>query len=338
MSNTAELTRTHTGVDMCFPCHPFAKLFEVPEVFYRELDRFQPAGIDVVSMTVGLDHFPTIETVIREIALYRSLIQAKPDKYRLVMRRADIEGARTAGQTAVFFNFQGSAPLCGDLHLVETLRSLGLGQMLLCYNDRNLAGDGCHEPENAGLSKFGRTLVAEMNRQRMIVDLTHTGRQTTLDICAVSSAPTIYSHSNPRALYDHERNIFDDQIRACADTGGVIGINGVGLFLSGPSQDCSAARIVEHIDYVAQLVGVEHVGLGLDTLYNLDALYRIITAEKTRYASAGGYDVDLTKVQFTPQEEVPAIVDGLLARGYSEADAAAVLGGNFLRVIEQVWG
>src|SRR5690606_36908662 len=110
---------------------------------------------------------------------------------------------------------------------------------------------------DAGLSVFGRYVVAEMNRVGMLVDCTHTGFRTSMDAMEVSTSPVIFSHSNPRALFDHERNIRDEQIKACADTGGVIGINGVGLF-NGASADTMVSRMVDGMVYVAEQVGAEH--------------------------------------------------------------------------------
>ena len=130
---------------------------------------------------------------------------------------------------------------------------------------RNAAGNGCHEPNDDGLSQFGRAVVKEMNALGMVVDASHTGYRTTMDILEASTAPVIFSHSNPATLQAHPRNIADDQIAACAQSGGVIGVVGFDGFL--PGRKAKVSALIEAIDYLVEVAGIDHVGLGLDWIY-----------------------------------------------------------------------
>jgi membrane dipeptidase len=133
--------------------------------------------------------------------------------------------------------------------------------MLFAYNRNNAAGSGCHD-EDTGLTDFGRRVIDEMNRVGMVVDCSHSGFKTTMAAMERSTAPVVFSHSNAKALVDHGRNITDAQIKACAETGGVVGINGVNLFLG--EDEASPAAVARHAAHVAELTGWEHVGLSLD--------------------------------------------------------------------------
>ena len=168
---------------------------------------------------------------------------------------------------------------------------------------------GCHDTD-IGLTDFGREIVREMNRVGMIVDCSHAACQTTLDIMAESTRPVVFSHSNPVAIWDHQRNIVDRQIRGCADTGGVIGINGMGIFLG--DNDISNKTLLQHICYVSDLVGVEHVGLGFDFSPEIDVDVDVGSILKSRpdYWPAGQrYDTPDIKHAGPPQ--LPDLVDGL---------------------------
>ena len=149
----------------------------------------------------------------------------------LVDTIADVERAKKEGKLAIVLHFQGTNPVEGDIKLIEVYHRLGIRHMLMAYNMKNLVGDGCMERTDDGLSRFGVALVQEMNRVGMIVDVTHTGYRTSMDTFEVSEAPVIMSHSNPAAVWDIPRNVKDDQMKACAKSGGVMCINGVGGFM-----------------------------------------------------------------------------------------------------------
>ena len=153
-----------------------------------------------------------------------------------------------------------------NLDLVEVFYKLCIRHMLMAYNQKNLVADGCHELTDAGISRFGHELVAEMNRVGMFVDVAHTGYQSSMEVIEPSQSPVICSHGNIQALWRHARCYRDDQIQAIAASGGVFGLTGLGIFMG--DNDASVARYVEQIDYVVQLVGPRHVGFGFDYMYD----------------------------------------------------------------------
>jgi membrane dipeptidase len=172
-----------------------------------------------------------------------------------------------------------------------------------------------------------------MNRVGMVVDGSHCSLRTTFDLFDVSEAPVIFSHSNPRALYEHPRNITDDQIRGCAATGGVVGINGIGHFLG--DNDTRTETFVRAVEYVCELVGPEHVGIGLDFVFDKDDLAAEFAENSDAFPEGFGYSAD--SFDFIEPERLPTITEALLERGIGADDVRAILGGNFLRVAQATW-
>ena len=228
------------------------------------LQRMAESGYDFVSLTVAVDRDGVAEA-ITSIARERAWLLANPDRYVLVESVDDIAAARQQGKLAVSLHFQGTNPVNYDVNLIEVYYRLGVRHMLLAYNARNAAGDGWFEPDDGGLSRFGARLIETMNRVGMMVDASHTGYRTTMEMFEVSSDPVVFSHANSRALHDHGRNIRDEQIEACARGGGVIGLTGCSLFLG--TAPASPEAVADHVHHVAELVGAQHVGLGLDYVF-----------------------------------------------------------------------
>ena len=228
---------------------------------HATVERAVAHGYTLASLTVSVD-WQGLAGAIKAIAGERAYFLANSDKFVLVDTFADVERAKRDGKLAIVFHFQGTNPIEGDLDMVETYYKLGVRHMLMAYNIKNVVGDGCMERTDGGLTRFGVALIEEMNRVGMIVDATHTGYRTTMDMFEVSKDPVIFSHSNPAALWNHPRNIKDDQIKACAKSGGVICINGVGVFLG--DNEASPETVLRHIVYVAELVGPEYMGIGTD--------------------------------------------------------------------------
>jgi membrane dipeptidase len=200
--------------------------------------------------------------------------------------------------------------------------------MLLAYNKDNRASGGCMEG-NIGLTDFGKRVIQEMNRVGMVVDVTHMGYLATMDAFEVSSSPVIFSHSNPKGVLDHARNISDEQIKACAKTGGVVAINGIGDFLGGTSNEI----IVQHIEYVMDLVGPEHVGIGLDYVVDKQELIDYIEGHPDIFPREKFNDY----LSFVEPEQLPQITELLYKKGHGEQVIRGILGENFLRVAKQVW-
>jgi membrane dipeptidase len=184
----------------------------------------------------------------------------------LVETAADVDRARQEDKVSIAFDVEGMTPLDeGDNGLIQLFYDLGVRWMLIAYNRKNAAGGGCLDDDDPGLSAHGRAMLAEMKRVGMVVCCSHTGHRTGRDVMANADNPVIFSHSNASAVWSHYRNIPDELIKACAATGGVVGVNGIGIFLG--ENDARPELVFRHIDHMVQLVGPDHVGLALDYVF-----------------------------------------------------------------------
>ncbi|MEP6502703.1 MAG: membrane dipeptidase [Betaproteobacteria bacterium] len=321
MSDTTNLVWDNHA---CLPLRPH------DPTFLPELERHRAAGTHVVMLNVGYGD-DGIEAHVRMLAAFRGWIAAHADRFRLIESVDDISRARAAGQLAIGFDIEGANAIDDQLSLVRVYRDLGVRWLLLAYNRNNRAGGGCQD-EDAGLTPFGHALLDELAEQGVVACCSHTGYRTAHEAIDASPTPVIFSHSNPRALADHPRNIPDDLIKAGAARGGVIGINGIGLFLG--DNDASPARVARAAAYVADLVGAQHVGLGLDFLHDRSDLDATIAAHPEQFPPELGYS---TGMDFMAPEQLPEVAHHLRARGMAESEVAGILGGNWLRIARQVW-
>jgi membrane dipeptidase len=298
--------------------------------FLPQLERYRAAGVSAVMLNVGFGDMG-IEEHVRTLASLRGWIKARPGEYLLLRTADDVERANATGRLAVGFDIEGANAVADQPSLVSLYYDLGVRWMLLAYNTNNRVGGGCQD-EDKGLTPFGREVIAEMERVGMQVCCSHTGHRTVRDVFEVATRPVIFSHSNPSAVYPHPRNIPDDLIRACAATGGVVGINGIGSFLG--KNDNSSETFARHVDHVAQLVGPQHVALGLDYVFDSQELDDYLSKMAHTFPAALGYEKGLRMVA---PEQLEAIVLALQRLGYGDADLRAVLGGNLMRLARTVW-
>ncbi|MEX1148183.1 MAG: membrane dipeptidase [Sphingomonadales bacterium] len=307
-------------------CMPFRS----DDTFLPELERCRASGLDVVSLNVGCGDM-SIEKHVRTLAYFRAWISKNSDSYVVPHTVQDIRDARAAGKLSVVFDIEGMLAVDDEPALVQMYYDLGVKWMLIAYNRNNKAGGGCQD-DDTGLTDLGRRIIDEMERVGMVVCLSHTGYRTAREVLDYATNPVLFSHSNPRALVDHPRNIPDDLMERCAATGGVMGINGVGKFLG--DADAGTDAIIAHLDYAVGRIGVDHVGLSLDYCFDEQELIDYVKAHPELFPPDQGYVGGFTIAE---PEQYPGIADGLLARGYSDGDVAKVLGLNFLRVAEAVW-
>jgi membrane dipeptidase len=310
----------------CLPLRPEASAVE-------DLALYAESGVDFVSINVGMDSTPPLDT-LKVLSAFRRGVLQREDRFALVGSAPDVARAKAAGRLAIAFDLEGTEPLDGSLELIQTYYDLGVRTMLMAYNESNRAGGGCHGDPEIGLTTFGQAVVKEMNRIGMLVDATHCSRRTTFDLFDLSEAPVVFSHSVPAGVKKHPRNVDDEQMLACARTGGVIGINGVGIFLG--DNDASTESVVRAVDYSVQLVGPEHVGLGLDFVFDQDELTAFIEANATTFPSGYGY-TENGPMQFASPAQLPALTSALVKLGYSTDAIKGILGRNFYRVANQVW-
>ena len=301
-----------------------------PDADFDALARYAGPHGGFVSINVGYAPHTGRESM-QLVHAFRDAVAARP-WLALADDVPTLDAAIARGRTAVAFDLEDSAPLDGRIEAVHDYVALGVRTMLPTYNHANAAGSGCLDTTDTGLTGWGRDLVREMNAAGMVPDGSHCSERTGLDMCAVSSRPVVYSHSCLRSVWEHPRNITDDQARACADTGGVVGITGVGIFL-GPNTPTVEA-MVRHVEAAVELVGVEHVGVSTD--YSFDQADFL--AELA--ANPGLFDSSYTRwgpIRWMPPETFLALPAALYDRGWSAAEVAAVMHGNFRRVAAATW-
>ena len=312
----------------CLPLHPQAD--------FSPLDRLREAGVNYVSVNVGMDMNPVTQ-IMAVLAAFRAKIAAAPQRFRLAGSVADIRQAAADGVLAVGFDLEGAMPLLDQPDMVALYRDLGVRQIHFAYNRNNSVADGCHDVER-GLSPLGQRMVQAVNEAGLLMDCSHTGRRCSLDIMAASSKPVIFSHANPLALVEHGRNITDEQIRACAATGGVVCVSGVSAFLGTTTPD--ADDMARHAAYVTGLVGVEHVGIGLDISFRQDELNDNPPGDYDPvywWPREAGYNRAVSRMSYTPVATWQLLPAALQKVGMSAAEAALVMGENMMRVAAVCW-
>lgn len=308
----------------CMPLRPD------DDSFLPQLKRVRDSGIDALTLNVGCGG-QGIEEHIRMLGTFRQWIGAQPEEYMLLSNATDVRRAKVEGKLGICFDIEGMDALGGQVSLVELYQSLGVRWMLVAYNLANLAGGGCME-DDRGLTSFGRSVVAEMNRVGMVPCGSHTGYRTARELIDASSTPVIFSHSNPRAVWDHPRNIPDDLMTACAERGGVIGINGIGIFLG--NNDSSVSTFADHVEHALARVGEDHVGVALDYVFDDQEVAQFAAANPAMFPSDAGYGAGMAMIA---PWQFDAILEELLGRGLGQETLKKLLGGNHLRIATEVW-
>lgn len=204
---------------------------------------------------------------------------------------------------------------------------------LLAYNKRNYVADGCAEESDARLSSFGVALIKEMNRVGMMVDVTHVGYRSSMHAMEVSTSPVIFSHSVSYEVSGHYRNIKDDQIKSCAGQGGVIGINGSGLFMG--DLHAKTSTMFRHLDYIVQLVGPRSVGIGLDYVEDITSLAVLLRQDPYAWPRLNGQWP--AKCNYGTPEQVVELTHMMVEAGYDDEAIKGILGENWARLAQQIW-
>lgn len=301
----------------------------------RELGKILPGivagGIDAVFTSAGA--IEDFRTTMEIIANWLEIERAGKQKIRIARSVADIRAAKAAGETAIVFHFQGADPIEDELDFLNVFHDVGLRAMQLTYNSRNRLGDGCFEPTDAGLSKFGRKVIRRMEDLAMAVDLSHAGARTALEATEAATRPVVVTHANARALLDTPRNISDDLIRAVAASGGAIGVCAAPFFLT-RDREATLDMLIDHVAYMADLVGIEHVGLGFDFAEEDEDDY-VYFGYDERYIPMPPWQFP---VGIASHAEAGNVRAALKARGFSDTEVRGVLGENFLTVFERIWG
>ncbi|MEZ5354240.1 MAG: membrane dipeptidase [Bryobacteraceae bacterium] len=309
------------------------------------LDAWRAAGVTCIVQNAGEEGSDPMR-LIKRLARYTWVTHQLRESVSQAVVPGDILAAKKAGRHCVAMTGNG-VPITQDwvsvedeLRYIRIFFQLGVRMMHLTYNRRNMLGDGCGEPANAGLSDFGRAAIAEMNRTGVIVDVAHSGWRTSLEAARASAKPMVASHSACAALHTHIRAKPDEVIRAICDTGGLVGVCCIPEFL-GRTRDIRA--MLDHIDHLVKTFGADHVAIGTDVAYtsrHSAAESRKLPRrgpQRTRWEAlwppgslGGGTPEQRDSMAWT---NWPMFTVGMVQRGYSETDIAKIIGGNVLRVM-----
>lgn len=290
------------------------------------LRQWHEAGFGFVSWHPAGDRH-NIATGLLRVAQCRRAVRAEPFT-QLVTTVQEIDAANAAGKLAVGLHLEGSNCFERDLDAVELYWLAGVRFVHPVFNLTNPVGGGCADDEEIGLTRFGRRLVAEFNTLGIVPDGAHGGRRTTLDMAAVTTRPMIFSHVACDALHPHVKNVTDEQIRACASTGGFIGLTGANNYLGGSA---TPQRLVEHIEHVSSLVGPQHVAFGFDYVADAGFLDRYVVEHADEWPGTWA------PWAFLPPAAALEVVALLLDRGFTPADVQAIVQGNWRRVGSETW-
>jgi membrane dipeptidase len=298
--------------------------------FLPQLARHRAAGFSIVILNVSFgDAEPGLP--FRMLEQFRTFVGQHPDDYLLVRGVDDIHRAKRENKLGGAFDVEGGTPIQDTPERVADLYDLGVRWMLLTYNKNNRLAGGCQD-KDGGLTAQGRKVIDVMRRVGMVLCGSHTGERSALEAMEYFGGPTIFSHSNPYAVHPHPRNISDRLIRACAERGGVINVDGIGIFLG--NNDDSTEAYVRHVNYVADLAGRQHVGMGLDYVFDAEELNEYIRSDPKTFPPELGYCDGIRMIE---PERLPAIAEALLDAGWSDDELLGFLGGNNLRVAASVW-
>jgi membrane dipeptidase len=307
------------------------------------------SGLTCVNVTVGpVGTRPpdaAFAQAVKDIQYWEAEIDAHPQVFARIRSAADLDAAQASKRTGLSYAFQDGVSFQEDLSRLETLHRLGVRVIQPTYNRRNLLGDGCLEPANAGLSKTGVEAVQRMNALGILVDLSHCGRQTAADAIRVSTHPVAFTHTGCAALSDHPRNRTDAELRAVADKGGVAGIYFMPYLVVGKQP--TAEFVIRHLEHAIKVAGEDHVSIGTDggvSAEVADDAFRKHFAESTQARIAAGIaapgEVDgayLFASDLNSPRRLETLATLLAARGHSDARIEKILGANLQRVFASVW-
>lgn len=302
----------------------------------RELfEDMRRGGLTAANCTVSV--WEGFQATVNNIAEFNRHFQEHSDLIRPVRTTADILKAKEEGRTGIILGFQNAHAFEDQLGYVEIFKQLGVGIVQMAYNTQNLVGTGCYE-RDGGLSGFGREVVEEMNRVGIMCDLSHVGAKTSEEVILASKKPVCYSHCLPAGLKDHPRNKSDEELRFIAEHGGFVGVTMFAPFLKN-GINSTIDDYVEAIGYVLDLVGEDAIGIGTDFTQGHDQnFFEWLTHDK-------GYARRLTRFGeiINPEGirtigDFPNLTEALLRHGYSPRLVEKIMGGNWVRVLKDVWG
>jgi membrane dipeptidase len=320
------------------------------------LEHMRQGGVTAANYTITLADGFDFRRTVEEIRRVDGIVAEHADLVRPVRSVDDIRAAKAENRTGIIYGFQNATPFERDVRLVAPFHDLGVRIVQLTYMTANLLGDGCLEPRNAGLTAFGRAIIGELDRVGILIDLSHVGDRSTLEAIDAAAGPVAITHANCRALCATPRNKTDEAIRALAGRGGVIGFTPLPAFVTDDPRDATLEGYLDHIDHAVQLVGVDHVGLGMDWVEG-QSVATLAPEASTRWGGVSlpaplgvammyperlrPIAMDLVRTPYpagiSNVAELPNVTSGLLRRGYGVEDVRKILGLNWLRLLGGAW-
>ena len=309
----------------------------------NDLDLVRESGINVVKSSLAGIKGDFAEAV-KEIAYVDQMIEVHPSYFTQVRVSADLERAKREAKMGIILSFESVEMLEGKLESFDLFRNFGIRVMQLSYNRKSPFAAGVMEPKGGGLTPLGKEAVKKMNAIGITIDLSHANESTTTDVLAASSKPVIVSHAGCAAIHPHPRNKTDDQLRALADKGGVLGIYDLPYLAASPKQP-TLDDYMAHMEHALKVAGEDHVGIGSDVPVKpfdtspkaLAEFNKFVEERQKSGLAAPEEDRPVYVVGLNIPRKLEVIADQLLKRGYSAALTEKVLGGNFVRVLTETW-
>ena len=328
--------------------HPDLKLAGAGDALSdRVWSDLKKSGVSAVNVTLGYVSGPNdpFEQTVKDIADTDRMIRANPGKLMKVLTSADILAAKKTGQVGLIYGFQNSVQIGRSAERVDTYADLGLRILQLTYNPANDLGGGSLAGD-VGLTDFGREVMKRAEAKKVLLDLSHSGERTCLDAARAATRPIGVNHTGCRALHDVARNKTDEELRAVAQTGGVVGIYFMPFLV--PNGRATAADVVAHIEHAVQVCGEDHVSIGTDGPVSRDddldayrqGLRKEIEERRAAGISAAGENenVNTFVIDLRGPDQFHHLAELLAARGYSQTRIDKILGGNLMRLYKEIWG
>lgn len=294
--------------------------------------RFVGGGVNVIVASLFVDSSFLPEMALRkalgQISCLYEEVKESPDKLMICYTGEDMNRAKAENKVGFLLSIEGAEPLGTDLSLLRVFYELGVRNLGLVWSRRNAVGDGSffqptREGTKGGISSFGVKVIEEAEKLGITIDVSHLNDEGFWDVIEIATNPVIASHSNVRSICQTMRNLTDEQIKAIAETNGVIGVNAASMLVGDEDEVSTLEQFMDHVDHLVKLVGIEHVGLGLDLC---DDFMKYISPDDLASFPRKPFDV------VSGHQSIPLLVEGLLKRGYSEDDLEALLGKNFQRI------
>jgi membrane dipeptidase len=309
------------------------------EKIFRQM---REGKVDAVHVTIA--YHENFRETVANIEQWNSYFECFPELIMHGRTGADVRLARETNRTAIFYGFQNPSPIEDDIRLVEILHTLGARFMQLTYNNQSLLGTGCYEANDSGITRMGKEVIEEMNRVGLVVDMSHSAEQSTLDAIEISSRPIVVTHANPAFWEPALRNKSDAILKGLGETGGMLGFSMYPHHLKDKGE-CSLQSFCEMIARTAELMGVDHIGLGSDLCQDQpDSVVEWMRVgrwtKNVDYGEGSASNAGFPPMPgwFNDNRDFGNIEQGLRDAGFSDEDTGKIMGDNWLRFFDENFG